>query len=445
MELRGSRNIVCGLGRSGEALISYLDKKGAEILVSDKRKSENEIADVLANKGIKNAKIIKYGDFPKADFVYRTPAIRPDAPEILSAIQKGAILTSEAELFFNIAKGKLIGITGSDGKTTTTTLTYEILKRKQGVNNTFIGGNIGIPLISLADKLKNDSITVCELSSFQLMSFKRSPHVSAVTNITENHLDYHRDMSEYVLAKSNVFVHEDCQRLVIDSRAYSVLKEYVEPSKCEVMTFSLDGNITDIALDNGYIKLFGKKILPVSAIKAGGTHNVKNFMTAIGLTYGFADISEVMAVAESFKGVANRCELVGEKDGTVFINSSVDSTPSRTLMTLKSLPYRDITVILGGYDKNLDFRELSEYINEKNIKAVLIGANKVKIKRSLLGYRKEVNNVYEADDLTDGVNVAMTVTRRGGCILLSPASASFDMFKDYEERGDVFKNIIKTI
>jgi len=152
-----------------------------------------------------------------------------------------------------------------------------------------------------------------------------------------------------------------------------------------------------------------------------------------------------MAAAESFKGVANRCELVGEKDGTVFINSSVDSTPSRTLMTLKSLPYRDITVILGGYDKNLDFRELSEYINEKNIKAVLIGANKVKIKRSLLGYRKEVNNVYEADDLTDGVNVAMTVTRRGGCILLSPASASFDMFKDYEERGDAFKNIIKTI
>ena len=444
-DLCGSRNIICGLARSNEALISYLDKRGAEMFVSDKRKSEKEITDVLTAKGIKNAKIIKDGDFPKADHIFRTPAIRPDAPEILSATENGAKLTSEVELFFLVAKGKIFGITGSDGKTTTTTLVYEMLKRKLGENRAFIGGNIGIPLISFADNLTDESITVCELSSFQLMTLKRSPFRAAITNITENHLDYHRGMREYIDAKCNIFKGKDCKTLVIEQNALSYVADNLIDTGCETISFGVDGSKSDIFLDNGMITMRDDRVLDTSNITVRGDHNTKNFMTAIGMTQGIADKETFEAVARDFKGVAHRTEFIRIKDGISFYNSSIDSTPSRTIMTLRSLECDDLTVILGGYDKNLDFSELSRYIAQKRIKTVLIGENSAKIKDSLKANSADVDLIYRSSDISGAVEVAITVTKPGGCVILSPASASFDMFKDYECRGNVFKNIIKSL
>ena len=442
--LSGSRNIICGLGRSNEAVISYLDKQGAETFVSDKRKSEKEITEVLQKLGIKNGIAVPYGRYPSADFIYRTPSLRPDSAEILSATAKGALLTSEAELFFQIAKGKIIGITGSDGKTTTTTLTQLILKQKYGEGRVFCGGNIGIPLISFVDMLSDDSITVCELSSFQLMTMKNAPHISAITNISENHLDIHKDMTEYIEAKANIFG-QGCSKLVMSDQAHAVVNNY---SKCfpqELILTSLNENTSGIGIYDGYITLFGEKILNIESIVAHGKHNISNFMTAIGITFGKADLNSIEKVAKSFKGVEHRIEFVREKNGIKFYNSSIDSTPSRTMVTVSSFESDGITLILGGYDKNLDYSDFAQYVSKKVNNFVLLGANAVKIKKALSKCVSDNARIIEVNHLKDAVEVSLMLARKGEIVLLSPASASFDMFSDFEDRGNCFKNIINSL
>lgn len=442
--LKGSKNIICGLGRSNEAVMKYLYSKGAELIVSDKRKSENEITEVLCKLGIKKASVVPYVDFPRADFIYRTPGMRPDLPEICSAIQKGALLTSEVELFFELAKGKIYGITGSDGKTTTTTITYELLKRKYGSKNTFIGGNIGVPLVSFLEKLSDDSVTACELSSFQLMTMTRSPHVSALTNITENHLDYHRDMKEYVQSKCNIYANPECSRLVISDNAYSLLNDSKFKLPSQIVKTGASNDCV-IALKDGYIMRYGQPILDVSKIKVLGKHNIFNYMTAIGMTFDTVTNADIEAVATSFGGVEHRIELVCEKNGVKYYNSSIDSSPSRTVNTLACFDEKNVTLICGGYDKNLDYTEFADVVCKKVDKVVLLGANKDKIKTKLLSRGYPSDNIYIADDLNDSVNVSSEISKPDSVVILSPASASFDMFVDYEERGKVFKNIVNNI
>jgi len=441
-DLKGARCRVFGLGKSNEALISYLDKKGAEIYVSDKRKSENEITDVLQNKGIKKARVLPYLDTVNTDFVFRTPSLRPDAPEILSSTSSGAFLTSEVELFFEVAKGKIYGITGSDGKTTTTTLTYEILKRQFGKDNTFVGGNIGIPLISFADKLNDESITVCELSSFQLMTVKRSPNFSAITNISENHLDYHLDMAEYIGAKCRIAEY-GCKRLVAYDKAFNYVKSYAKRLPKDVVFTSFEPINRGVNAYNGYICKNGEKILPIGEIKVPGKYNIANFMTALGLTDAPSEV--IGAVARVFKGVEHRNELVCQKRGISFYNASIDSTPSRTLATLSCHANEDITLILGGYDKNLDYSELAKHLNNAVKRVVMVGENKNKIKSAIDSYAGKDIKVYMCEDFKEAVMIACDASRQGSTVLLSPASASFDMFNDFEHRGNTFKNIINQL
>ena len=441
--LNGARCRIMGLGRSNEALIKYLNSKGAEIYVSDKRKSENEIADVLQNNGIKNAKILPYNDISKVDYVFRTPAIRCDAHEIVSLMSKGAILSSEVELFFEIARGKIYGITGSDGKTTTTTLAYEIIKDKYGEDNVFLGGNIGIPLISFADKLKVNGITVCELSSFQLMTLKRSPERSAITNITENHLDYHLDIDEYINSKCRI-VGDLCKRLVISEKAYKVIKDRLKYRSFELMLTSLTSS-ADIYAENGKIVLNGEEILDISDIRVSGRHNIENFMTAIGISFPEADKRNVLSVAKRFNGVAHRNELVREVNGVRYYNCSIDSTPSRTLATLVSHIGEDITLICGGYDKKLDFSEFSRVAPTFVNRFVLFGENKNKISSALNSNTSFDKKVYSVSDLKSAVLLSAELSKNESSVVLSPASASFDMFADFEERGNLFKTIVNLL
>ena len=438
--LNGAGCRIFGLGRSNEALISFLNRNGADVTVSDKRMSENEIASKLSALGCKNVKIIPYNETVRTDFVFRTPGIHPDSPEIVSAIGSGAILSSEAELFFNIAKGKILGVTGSDGKTTTTTLAHLMLSNAIGKESVFIGGNIGVPLISFVDKLSDDSITVCELSSFQLMTMDRAPGRAVITNITENHLDYHKSFREYVLAKLNIFS-EGCITPIISKKIYDFI--YKSGFNVPINPLLTDVIKSDckVYLSNSVIYVDDVPFLNLEEVAAKEKYNAENYMNAIALALPWIDSGTVMKVAKEFKGVEHRNELVREVGGIRYFNCSVDSTPSRTVETLKNHTSRKVVLICGGYDKNLDYSPLGRYISDNGIVTVVMGQTANKIISSL----NENDRFFRATDLNDAISIAIGLSREGYDVVFSPASASFDMFKDFDERGKLFKNIINNI
>lgn len=437
-DLRGVKCRIFGLGKSNEALISYLDKQGAEIFVSDKKKSENEITDIFIKNKVKNAKYLPYSYIEKYDYVFRTPSLHPNAKEIVDSVALGAILTSEAELFFSLAKGFIYGITGSDGKTTTTRITYELLK-SNNLNKTFIGGNIGTPLISLLDKLDESSVTVCELSSFQLMTGGCSPNCAAITNLTENHLDYHKNMSEYICAKSKIYSGNQCEKLVIEDKCSELFKKYAVYPKNTIFCGK------NIYIQDNKIKYFGAEILDKNDIQLVGEYNVKNYMTAIGLVYPIVSIQSISSVAKNFKGVEHRMELVSEKNNVRYYNCSIDSTPSRTLATLSCFKTKNVILILGGYDKKLDYKKFAIASKETVKRYILYGSNKWKIYNTLIVCGIALKNIIICSDLKEAVFNALDVAIAFDNVVFSPASASFDMFENFEHRGNEFKNIIKTI
>lgn len=427
------------MGSSNMATAEYLHKEGAELYIADERKPKNELEAWAESRKIKNYGILKYGEAVKADFVFRSPGIRPKSEGIEAFVKNGAVLTSETELFFERARGKIYGITGSDGKTTTSTLTYELLKRAG--KSAYLAGNIGVPLVTLLDRLTENDITVAELSSFQLMTMKCSPSISAVTSISENHLDYHKDLAEYLDAKCNIFAKGECKRLVIgkESAKKLGLSERARPK--DITYTSLNGVCDGVYLKDGKIYLYGKETLDTEDMRLCGIHNVQNMMTAIGITCNDVSEDSIRAVARDFRGVSHRMELVCERDGKRFYNSSIDSTPSRTLATVACFN-KPLTVICGGYDKNLDYTELARELPRYADKLVLTGASMEKIKKAFEGYKSNIK-IYMEKDFEKAVRAAAEITPKGGNILLSPACASFDEFKNFEERGKRFSEIVK--
>ena len=447
--LSGASCIVYGAGKTGVSLIRYLSGEGAEIYVSDKKKSENDTEVLLENEGIRNIKYFSYEEPPKADFVFRSPGMRPDTPEITKAVQKGAALTGETELFFSAAKGKIIGITGSDGKTTTSAITAEILKRtfKNGRRRVFLGGNIGVPFTSFLKDIGDDDVTVAELSSFQLMTLRASPYRAAVTNITENHLDWHTSMREYMDAKCQIFENEGCKRLVLNRAAAAKLKLDERRTPKDVIYTSLGGEQSGVCIRESEIISGNERILNVEEILLPGIHNRENFMTAIALTDGMADAGAIRETASDFKGVPHRMQLVLERRGVRFYDSSIDSTPSRSAVTLGCFK-RPLTVICGGYDKNLDYEIFAHALSEYADNVVVTGENADKILAAVSKYKKHGLSVYRDVDFTNAVCQACSLGYKSALlhgsanVLLSPASASFDMFENYEERGKRFIKIV---
>lgn len=432
-DFNGVKCHVLGLGRSNIALCEYLQKQGAHLSVSDKKKSKEEIKKILQRNGIQNFETAKYGVFNDEECIFRTPSIHPCSPFLIEAKKEGRDVTSETELFFKVAKGRTYAITGSDGKTTTTTIAYELLKEQYGSENVFIGGNIGIPLISLVDKLNKNSITVCELSSFQLIDAAISPDYCAITNITENHLDYHADLKEYISAKCRIF-QNGTKRLTADAETLEILKKYANVSNVDV---------NRAKLENGKISVSGDIMLKASDISVRGAYNTANFMTAIALTYPFVSKESILSVAKNFHGVEHRNEFVCRKNGVDFYNCSIDSTPSRTLATLSCHKEDDIVLICGGYDKNLDYSEFANALSKRIKQFILIGANRNKIYDALKFAKTPEQKLLFCSTLSEAVKSAYAIAQGKGSVILSPASASFDMFKNFEERGCVFKNIIK--
>ena len=410
--------------------------------------------------------------------MFRTPGISPYSEEIQYYTKNGAVLSSETELFFQKAKGKIYGITGSDGKTTTTNIVGRILESsfKKNGRKVYVGGNIGTPLVSFLEDLNKNDITVAELSSFQLMTMKQSPQISAITNITENHLDYHGSMHEYICAKCRIFSCKGCNKLVINKKTLLYLKErgyFEKKSGCidngiyrnsglaenyteftdyqndtlkNIMEVSSDGECDGVYYKDGGIYLHGKFLMDKKIIKIPGFHNVENYMTAIGVTESDASLEDIISTAKTFSGAEHRMEFVREVSGVSYYNSSIDSTPSRSIITLRCFE-KPLTVICGGYDKGLNYDEFACELLKKADNIVITGASYGIIRTSL--ERQHSNEyacqIYYEEDFEKAVKRAVSVTSYGGKVLLSPACASFDSFDNFEQRGNVFKNIINML
>lgn len=436
---------VLGLGISNLPLIEFLLDRGATIIACDQK--EADMSDSKISQFLTRGVIFKCGaDYLKnigGDYIFRSPGIRPDLPEIVSAVQKGAILLSEMELFFELCPAKIFAITGSDGKTTTTTLTYRLLEAAAKAEGTgrkvYVGGNIGTPLLPLVDEMTVNDYAVVELSSFQLMTMKKSAQNAAITNITPNHLNWHTDMEEYTVSKYNVY-RNGAKRVVLnaDNELTSFLKG---KTGAEELTFSLTNDGSDICEKDGYITVHGENYLKISDIKIPGRFNVANYMCAIGITLGYVSKEQINEVAKTFGGVEHRNEFVREVDGVKYYNSSIDSSPSRTIAALSSYPKKPI-LICCGRDKHVPFDELAKEILNKAKALVLSGEAKEQIYTAMQNADCGDFNIIIRDNFADAVNAAHDIAESGDIVLLSPACTSFDAFKNFEERGKRFKEIV---
>lgn len=457
----GKRCAILGLGVSNLPLAELLLTLGAHasLTVYDK-KSPAELGEAalsLSDRGVSFICGDGCFDSIEADVIFRSPGIRPDISGIREALTKGAVLTSEMEAFLALTPARVFAITGSDGKTTTTTLTGKFLETAGRV---FVGGNIGTPLLDKAAEMTASDSAVLELSSFQLMTVSASPLCAAITNLSPNHMDWHTDEEEYAKAKYNI-VGKDTRRVVLNADSavtFEFGKRLLREGGREIVFFSSTKTPAELPegakvmyLDEGAICYYDgeetERLLDTADILLPGKHNVENYMTAMSLTYGYVTPDVWREVAVSFGGVEHRLELVRTLDGVDYYNSSIDSSPTRTAAALSALHGRDIVVICGGYDKNLSYAPLAESLCRSVRAVVLTGATAPKIKQALedIGYDSEKLNVVEADSFEEAVVTASRLGRSGGCVLLSPASASFDRFKNFAERGRYFKQLVREL
>lgn len=451
--IKNKKIAIIGLGVSNIPLIEYLYKLSTNITVFDKR--EEKLIDNLGIEKIKeyNIKLITGKDNLESlkgfDIIFRSPSCRPDLPEIQTEIGRGAILTSEIEMLIELCPGTVVGVTGSDGKTTTTSLIYNIIKQKG--YNCYLGGNIGIPLFTKIDEMKPEDIIVLELSSFQLMNMKKSPNISVITNISPNHLDIHKSYDEYIEAKANIFKYQTESDILITNFDNEITKKLSKQAPGKIVYFSSKEKLEDgVILDDNTIKIcedgLRRHVLKVEDILLRGKHNYENICTAIAATLTLADVDTQIKVIENFKGVEHRLEFVKEIDGIKWYNDSIGSSPSRTIAGLNSFSEK-IVLIAGGYDKHLDYTPIAEPIINNVSKLILLGqtADKIEtaVKNKLQG--EKLLSIYRTNSLKEAVETAKKVAIKGEVVLFSPASASFDMFKNFEERGNKFKEIISKI
>lgn len=450
--INGKKTAIAGLGVSNLPLIKLLGDLGAHVVCCDRRtidKFDLTAADMLSSSGAELHLGDDYLDhFGGCDMILRSPGIRSDRPEFEKARENGATVTSEMELFLAMCPAKTIGVTGSDGKTTTTTLIYEILK-KAGYN-CFVGGNIGDPLLYRIESIKENDTVAVELSSFQLQDMRVSTDVSVITNISPNHLDYHKDYKEYIDAKRSIYLFQgEHGRLVVNADNEITQKIGLERKTGETVFFTKNRSACEgiphcVYIENGTIYRNGEAILPVSNIKIPGIHNAENYMAAIGAVGDMVKKSDICAVAENFGGVPHRMELVREFNGVKYYNDSIASSPTRTAAGLRAQT-KKVILIAGGYDKHIPFDGFGDTVAECVKCLVVLGQTGPAIKSDTeraLKERGETMKIISCRTFEEAVLSAKEEAEKGDSVVLSPASASFDMFKNFEERGNLFKEIV---
>ena len=452
--LKGRKVAIIGLGVSNLPLLKYMYEKKAKVTVFDEKEKEEVPRKLLERleKYEANAFFGKncFENLKGFDIIFRSPSCLPTRKELVEEKTRGAIITSEIEMLMKIAPCKVIGVTGSDGKTTTTSLIYSILK-KAGYN-TYLGGNIGIPLFTKLEEMKPEDMLVLELSSFQLMGMEISPKISVITNITPNHLNIHKDYQEYIDAKKTIFKYQNENDYLVLNYDNEITRNCGKEAKSKVTYFSSKEKLDNgFIVDNGIIKEcedgIRKHILDTKEVLLRGNHNYENIATALAATKTLVDQEISIEAVKEFKAVEHRLEFVREIDNVKWYNDSVSSSPTRTIAGLNSFD-EDIVLIAGGYDKNLDYTPIAKPILKKVKTLILLGATSGKIFNAVKEEEekeKKSIDIYMADNLEEAVNLAKKYAKPREVVLFSPASASFDMFKNFAERGNIFKNLVNKL
>lgn len=439
---------VIGAGISNMPLIRLLCDAGISVTVHDKKEA-NALGEQYAALTALGAKTVLGKDYLAnltEDIIFRTPGLHPRFLEAARA--RGAVVTSEMELFFTVCPCRIIGITGSDGKTTTTTLVSEILRHAG--HRCHLGGNIGAPLLPRVEEMQADDLAIVELSSFQLMGMQYSPSISAITNLSPNHLDYHKDFDEYVSAKTSIYSHQKAGDRLILNLDDSVSQTLPRNPASTVTLCSMRQSVSDGAyLSDGvlYLSASGQSraLLPAKEIRIPGNHNIANLLMAAAIVQDLCADEDICAVARTFPGVPHRIELVREKDGVRYYNDSIASSPTRTIAGLCSFSEK-VILIAGGYDKHIPYDVLGKPICDHVKTLLLTGATAPKIRVCV--EQSEVTEkpeIYSAADLADAVQQAAALANPGDIVIMSPASASFDCFKNFEERGNTFKALVNAL
>ena len=438
---------LIGLGVSNLPLVPFLFECGAkEVIVRDLKKKDDapEVIQAIHH----GAEVIlgeSYLSELNENIVIRSPGIRPDRDELATAEGKGSYITCETELFLRFCPCHTIAVTGSDGKTTTTTIVSKLLEKANRIVH--LGGNIGRAILPQLKNIQScDEFAVMELSSFQLMNCRYSPSISIITNLSENHLDWHRNMDEYLNAKKNILRWQGPNHTAVlnADNQYTNSCEY----NGNALYFSCKGKTNGLYLKDGIIYSSidsdKKELLKISDIKIRGIHNVQNYMAAISAVFPFVSQQDIFDVATQFGGVEHRMEFVRSLHGVTYYNSSIDSSPARSIAALNA--FQDpIIMIAGGYDKNLDYSPLGDVICSHVKHLILCGATSEKIYQSVLNsplYNTDKLSIQRANDFEHAVKISQQVAKPSDVVVLSPASASFDMFRNFDERGKTFKKIV---
>lgn len=452
--VKGKTVAFCGIGGSNLPLIRLFKKYGANVLACDKRDREalGENAQLAEEYG---AELRLGDDYLKnlgADIIFRTPGMKFYMPELVEARNNGAVVTSEMEVFFDLCPCKIIAVTGSDGKTTTTSVIAEILKA-QGYN-VRLGGNIGKPLLPEIEEVKPDDVAVVELSSFQLISMRKSPDIAVVTNLAPNHLDIHKDMQEYIDSKKNIVLHQNAFGKAVLNLDNELSLSFAEETRGRTYLFSRRSKVSNGAFlnENGEIVMneYGKEtvIMKASDIKIPGLHNLENYLAAICAVWGMADKETIKRVAEEFGGVEHRAELVRVLDGVKYYNDAIGTSPTRTVKGMLSLFEQKIILIAGGYDKKIPYDEMGKVVPSTVKVLILFGATADKIEAAAKAspdYREDNPKIIRVSDMEEAVAQARKNAVEGDIVAMSPASASFDMYKNFAEKGLHFKKIVNEL
>lgn len=432
-KLTTSKIAIIGLGVSNLPLLEYLYNLSCDVTIFQDNKLEIDIS--------KYNYPIHYGlkELKGFDIIFRSPGCLPSREELQEEISRGAYVTTEVAEVVRLTPSKVIGITGSDGKTTTTTLINLVLKANG--YNTYLGGNIGTPLFTQIENMKEDDIVVLELSSFQLMDMKTSPEIAVITNISPNHLDKHKYYEEYIKAKENIFRNND--GILVLNYDNEVTNKIT--SSREIRYFSKETKTNAFYIHENNIYFQGKLIIDTSQLQIKGLHNYENICACLSAIYDMIDLDTSVKAITDFKGVEHRIEFVREINGVKWYNDSVSSSPTRTIAGLNSFKEK-IVLIAGGYDKNLDYTPLAEPILKKVSKLILFGNTKDKIYQAVINKKKEESlDIYICNTLEEVVSIAHQVSIPKEIVLFSPASASFDMFKNFADRGKQFKDLVNKL
>lgn len=451
-QLKGKKIAMCGIGVSNTPLILNFLKQGARVIACDRREREliGNIADELEAAGAELKLGEGYLENLEVDIIFRTPGMNFHLPELERARKRGIAVTSEMEVFFDLCPATIFAVTGSDGKTTTTTLIAKMLEAEG--KRVFVGGNIGTPLLPEIENITADDFVVAELSSFQLISMRKSPDVAVVTNVAPNHLDVHKDMDEYVQAKKNILLHQNAFSRTILNRDNDITEDFRKDVRGQSLGFSMSRRLNNGAWldDDGMLHMAYRGIdVPVvdrKEIRILGDHNVENYLTAIAAVWGYVGVDNICKVAREFGGVEHRIEFVREVDGVKYYNDSIASSPTRTIAGLKAFDQK-VILIAGGYDKHIPFEPLMPYLVERVKTLYLCGDTADKIENCLKNYAGYDSSpeIVRVNDIAEAVAKAHASAQSGDIVTLSPACASFDAYPNFVARGNHFKQLVNEL